>query len=407
MAVRAPNLYRTLRCFCLGAFSLLNREMDGGADLPFSFEEHASFGRPALYEYRPLVRGFVEQRESLLRRLEDAAIALEELAREPAAQIFARAHAGVKLDEDDALFRTVLLPLVTSTAEMCGGFDWHDDAYDRAYADLEGSLLGSDRAYGAVAPLVGLSCGTAIDLGDGVRVRVAAQGELSRHWPEASSLLPKDFGREPDRMCVLELERALGADATDAPDAPGEIADAITALRLATAAPVAAGPVLFERLDWRPYGIRPVLPIAATAPPGEPSRLDAFRGRLAAELRARLAAADDDEKLAEALDRWELSLFQSDVLRRESLTAALESLLGEGDGLWAAATRASVLLGETARERAEQAERLRDGNADAVRRTLLETLAHGDRRQLVRELDAALHGLRPRPDTYFARAASA
>ena len=34
------------------------------------------------------------------------------------------------------------------------------------------------------------------------------------------------------------------------------VARAISALRLT--------PVLFERLDWRPYGIRPVLPIAAT-----------------------------------------------------------------------------------------------------------------------------------------------
>jgi hypothetical protein len=23
------------------------------------------------------------------------------------------------------------------TAEMCGGFDWDDDAFDRAYAELE------------------------------------------------------------------------------------------------------------------------------------------------------------------------------------------------------------------------------------------------------------------------------
>ena len=37
---------------------------------------------------------------------------------------------------------------------------------------------------------------------------------------------------------------------------------------LAALGPVAAGPVLFERLDWRPLGIKPVLPIAAAEPPG-------------------------------------------------------------------------------------------------------------------------------------------
>jgi hypothetical protein len=108
-------------------------------------------------------------------------------------------------------------------------------------------------------------------------------------------LLPARFGREPDRLCVLELERELPCGAADPPDAPGELADAVTALRLATAAPVAAGPVLFERLDWRPYGIRPVLPIAATAPPGEPTRLDPFRATVAAQLRPLLAADSDDE----------------------------------------------------------------------------------------------------------------
>src|SRR5207247_6788533 len=138
------------------------------------------------------------------------------------------------------------------------------------------------------------SGGTVIDLGDGLRVRNAATGELAAHWPEAQGLLPPDFGREPDRLCVVELERDLRKGEPEPPDAPGELADAVTAIRLATAGPVAAGPVLFERLDWRPYGIRPVLPIASTQPAGEPTRLDSFRAGLAADLLPRLAPADDD-----------------------------------------------------------------------------------------------------------------
>ena len=171
-----------------------------------------------------------------------------------------------------------------------------------------------------------------MDLGDGVRVRNAATGELAAHWPEAQGLLPPDFGREPDRLCVLELERSLRKGEPEPPDAPGELADAVTALRLATAGPVAAGPVLFERLDWRPYGIRPVLPIASTQPDGEPTRLDEFRGRLAGDLRGRLLAADEDLELGEALDRWELSLFQPDPFRAEQLRESLTFLLGGGDG---------------------------------------------------------------------------
>ena len=136
------------------------------------------------------------------------------------------------------------------------------------------------------------------------------------------------------------MEFRVGLDAgEDVPDAPAEIADVVSAIRLATAAPLAAGPVLFETLDGRPYGIRPVLPIAATQPPGEATRLDEFRGALAAELLVRLGLADADTNLAEALDRWELSLFQHEPFRSEQLRAALEAALGTTWPL-----RASILL---------------------------------------------------------------
>ena len=91
---------------------------------------------------------------------------MDELRREPAAAIFARAHAGPRADEHEALFGSVLLPLLMSTAEMCGGFDWDDSAYERAYAELEAALFGEGHQYGAVAPLIGITTGGAtIELG--------------------------------------------------------------------------------------------------------------------------------------------------------------------------------------------------------------------------------------------------
>ena len=181
------------------------------------------------------------------------------------------------------------------------------------------------------------------------------------------------------------------------PDAPAEIADAVSAIRLATAAPLAAGPVLFETLDGRPYGIRPVLPIAATQPPGEPTRLDEFRGPLAAQLLVRLGLADVDTHLAEALDRWELSLFQHEPFRSEQLRAALAALLG---ATWP--LRTSVLLETDPAQRetlhrdlaalAEGAEATSPA-ASAVRRALVEVLREGDRPVLVERLDRMLLGL--------------
>jgi hypothetical protein len=403
--IRAPHLHQALRAFCLGAFAVAFRELDAGGDLPFAFEEHHGAGRPTLYEYRPLVRPFLEARAERLAAMPDAQVALTELEREPAAAIFARAHAGGRAGSREALARTVLLPLLEETAEACGGFDWSDEAFERAYARLETSLFGSRRAYGAVAPVVGLSTGALIDLGAGLRIRHVATGELAAHWPQARGLLPDGFEREPDRLCVLELEQALPEGDASPPDTPGEFADAVTALRLASAGPIAAGPVLFERLDWRPYGIRPVLPIAATAPPGEPVRIDPVTGERAKRLRERLTLADDDRELGESLDHWELSLFQSDPFASEQLRSSLGAALGAGDGLFAASLRAAALLGETPRERAELLDRLRllaagdaaGATGDLVRRALVQVLEDGNRAKLVTALDESLLGLRPKP----------
>ena len=399
MAARAPHLYTSLRGFTLGAFVMLGRDLEEGAELPIAFEEHRGRRGPALYEYRPLVRPFIEEREARLRLLPDVALALGELRREPAAAIFARAHAGPRPDEELALFRTILLGLVTATADACGGFDWDDVAFDAAYADLEHSLFGETRAYSALAPLVGISMARESELADGLRIRHGEASELARHWPEAAGLLPPDFGREVDRLCVLELERGLQLD-EEPPDAAAELADTVSALRLATAGPLAAGPVLFERLDGRPFGIRPVLPIAATQPPGEPVRLDAVRAELSSALLARLPLADADAALAEALDRWELALFQHEPFRSEQLRAALRALLGS-----TAPLRAAVLLEAPGRSRADLHEALRDladggetsrDAADATRRSLVAILLDGDRETLAARLDAELLGLRTR-----------
>jgi hypothetical protein len=141
-----------------------------------------------------------------------------------------------------------------------------------------------------------------------------------------------------------------------------------------------------------------VLPIAATQPPGEATRLDSFRADLAAELLSRLGLADADPGLAEALDRWELSLFQNEPFRSEQLRGALAGLFGDTWEL-----RAAVLLGDESEERRAIHAALRElargelasrRAEDAVRRSLVETLRHGDRAALVRSLDDVLLGLR-------------
>jgi len=374
--------------------------------MPVSLEEHGGLDRPTLYEYRPLVGAFVDVRAGWLGEREDALDAVVALKDEPAAGIFARAHASARVGEDEALRRIVLLPLLTRLAERCGGFDWDDDAFDLAYAELESTLFGATRSYAALVPVIGLTAGGAIELGPGLRVRHAANGEFSATWPDATRLLPRDYGREVDRTLLIELERELDAAAPQVPDAPVEIARVVSALRLATPGAIAAGPVLFERLDWQPYNIRPVPPLAAQEPPGEATRLDPFRGRLAAELLRRLGSGAGDPETLEALERYEIALFNRGPLRADELREALVALLGGDEGSWAAAMRAAALLGESPRDRAELVRALRslvDGDGpggsaeDAVRRAVVESLLADSREELVSALDESLLGLRPRP----------
>jgi hypothetical protein len=256
----------------------------------------------------------------------------------------------------------------------------------------------------ALAPVVGLSAATDTDLGGGITLRPVVSGEISHLWPEAQGLMPPQFGRDVDRLLVLELQRELEPEEAEPPDAAAELADAVTALRLATAGAICAGPVVFERLDFRPLRIAPLLPIAATQPRGEGTRLDKIRAKLAADLRARLTLADADRELGEALDRWELSLFSEEPFRSAQVRDAATCLLGAEGGAWAAAMRAAVLLAEKSQERSDlvaglRAERLQRESRDVVRRALVEVLLHGDRAELVAALDDTLLGLRPRPQS--------
>ena len=263
----------------------------------------------------------------------------------------------------------------------------------------------------AVASRTAVTASASSDGASGGSSSVEATSRSSSSRQSRSGSRPKSAGSSPcaSGQCAATSPAAAIYAAAHLGKGESSLLRTIALPLLADVAEACGG------LDWRPFGIRAVLPIAATQPAGEPIRFDQLRGRLARDLLERLGRADDDPELGEALDRWELSLFQSEPFRSEQLREALSALLGGADGLWAAAVRAAVLLGETGPDRAEQLERLRalargepagGTAADAVRKALVEALAHGDRAALVDSLDDALIGVRPRPAGYYAALAS-
>ena len=58
---------------CAGSASAPSASLAHGADLPFAFEHRWESGRPTLYEYRPLVRGYIEAHAEKLRERDDVA----------------------------------------------------------------------------------------------------------------------------------------------------------------------------------------------------------------------------------------------------------------------------------------------------------------------------------------------
>jgi hypothetical protein len=348
-----PALHTPLRWFCLSAFGLL-----ADAELKFAVDQRRFPDGSSFYEYRPLIAETVEAHAEEIARLGDVRSALHELAQEPAAHPFL----------GDSGFERVLLPMLVRVAECCGSFDWSDAAFEQAYDELEDALFAARRSYEAVAPLLGVSTPVRIDLGGG-------------------------FCVVPDgRAAVLELKGELTAGEDFDPAA--ELADAITALRLATGAAIALGPAFLERIHGRTAGRRPTLAISSTTPAGLPTRLDEFRGRLARDLLERFPRADADEALGEAVDLWELSLVEEPPAAGQLLSSGLTALLGGPDGSWAALVRASLLVAESPHERVELFARLRNEPPDSelLRRALVQALLHGDRERLIERLDDTLLG---------------
>ena len=388
-AARSPHLYELPARFCLGAFALLDREVEAGARAPVRLRG-ARAPRPARRSTSTgrSSRAFVEARAERLAELEDARLALEELRREPAAAIFARAHAGARPTEERGALPDVLLPLLVGAAEALRRLRLGRRRLRprlrraRALALRRAARLRARSRRSSASPPApgrarrGTACAPARRRRAG---RALARGERAAAARASAA--------SPSGSCVLELERELPGRRVEPPDAPGELADAVTALRLATAAP---GRGRARSSSSGSTGVRSASGRCCRSPrpslPGEPTRLDEFRGRLAATCSRASPRADDDPELGEALDRWELSLFQpsrsaSEQLRESLGRAARRRRRALGGG--AARRRCCSARPARARRAARPAARPASGGhasgAPTVRRALVEVLMHGDR----------------------------
>jgi hypothetical protein len=420
--MRRPEARRAVAHFLLAALRDLADDVASGAEVAFALDARRVGAGPALYEYRLLYRAYVDARVGRLARLADYAEAVRVLAADPSVAAAARDHAPHAERDADAIREAILVPLVVAVAEGAGGFEWDDAVFDAAFDRMLVDVAQARRAFTAFAPLTGVHApDQTLDLGHGVIALRRTPLELAEAWPECQGLLPDAFTTSRDRLLGLELDVAMerGSRAED-PDAARRFARAVTALRLVFGGAIAAGPCLFERVDWSPRAVT-ALPASVTiAPVSAATAIEPQRVSLVRALVERLADAEvRGGAVAVAIARWMQA--RSAIVAAEraaGMVDALEPLLGSDHaGGYAVAMRAAGLVGASASERERVAvalrqaqrlvrpdaplcdvERVADSVDEAVRCVLCAALdQQDDALTLAEMLDSVLLGARPRP----------
>jgi hypothetical protein len=250
--MRHRPLYAALSAFAEEAAWQFAVETADGAEVPFEIVESRGARRDTpLYCYRPMTDSFIRDRAGVLERLPSHPAAARALAALDGVGDYLRAqgepHVPVDARERAEAALRVFVSRVFSEATE---FVITPERLDRAYAELEASLLDGRAEAVVVAPLFGLCLQSPeITLGQGlalVRGDELDEAPADAVWPEGC-----------DEPCVLAC-----LTLTNDPGAPAPLSEAtvrfrrlLTALRLYDPIRVALGPVAWERTGAGPWTI--------------------------------------------------------------------------------------------------------------------------------------------------------
>ncbi len=247
--MRNRLLHQVLLALASDAAQQLGADTAEGAEVPFEVvESPGRGGRGApLYCYRPLTGEFIRQRMPGLGRLASYEPAARVLAELEGLDAYLRARGERRIPDDpaeraDAVLRSFLSRIWQETSD----FELRDERFERAHAELEGSVYATRWLIGVIAPLLGVALESErVALGDGLWL-VRADG-LDDLPLDAAWGAPLD-GPDGATLALLELEST--------PEQPVSLSGArerlrslIAALRLYDAAEVALAPVGWLRED--------------------------------------------------------------------------------------------------------------------------------------------------------------
>ena len=250
--MRHRPLHAALSAFAEEAAWQFAEETAAGAEVPFEIVESRGARRATpLYCYRPLTDSFIRDRAGVLERLPSYPAAARALAALDGVGDYLRAqgeqHVPVDARERSEAALRVFVSRVFSEATE---FVITPERLDRAYGELEASLLDGRAEAVVVAPLLGLRLQSPeVALGQGlalVRGDVFDEAPGEAVWPPGSD--------EPAVLACLTL--------TDDPGAPAPLTEAgarfrrlLTALRLYDPVRVALFPVAWVRTGAGPWTI--------------------------------------------------------------------------------------------------------------------------------------------------------
>jgi hypothetical protein len=353
--MRSLQLQTALSQFIHDAGSLLQADLDGGAEIPYEVEQQRGRRRgagPSLYCYQPLTGQFVEERKAAVEALPTYAPALRLLVGYEGLDRYL-ASVGVDLGTRARQLgaRAAMQALLGDVFAGLSDFEPRPERVEAALARLEQSNLARGSETMLVASLHGLAI-TSPEL-------ALAKGLIIAQ-PDALEGLPAGARAEFEQGAAGGLVVALSIDEDDPRRAIARgrelLGDLLRALRLFGDGRVTLGTLAWARVgegSWNPLALgaegntRGLLVVSAE----QEDELRAFCNLISSR-------APQHNELAWALRRFEMGCERHDP--HEALTdhlLALRTLLEpEGPGSWRLADRLAVLCA-TPEDRAELAER--------------------------------------------------
>ncbi len=366
LPVRNAGLYTAIRSFMVEALAWLAQERASGADISFSVAEHRPVqdGRP-LFEYRPMVEGFIQQRASQLRELQTADESSWTVASDPACNAWLRAgRADAAADMEQVAFDEILVPFLVSMGDRHPDFELDEDHLLAHYLRLEQALYAEQRRYVAVVPMWGIRLMYGdLEIAPGVTLRSVEPDLFRMEWPEAAQLNWGDASRNGLPTVLLQFERSVSPDDDhNVLDPLPAVTQVVSVIRALAGGSVHAGPLVLERLDFNALAPRPVPAIAARRCGTLPSKIDGSVARNI-PIALRRIAADPEGAAARALERWQLAATAPGLSALRMIFDTLVDIYAAEREVGSAALRIAAVVGVSLPERQAIVQAMRDAAA--------------------------------------------